>query len=200
MNLKTILLFSVLFVVATATAYLYFHTNPNNDYKKDDDNIDTTSFRDFNFEETTKNFVPPPEDIKQRNINFISEGNSIVCDSLQTVTGNNISSNYEFKIKDGSLRVDCYDKTSNIAVDYKSEKNYKYNKDDNVTLIDFYNSLYLNQIKENILLNNKIEYHKIPYLVDKCYKVDDDNYNCETLLTQGIRKNRMVNYLREIVF
>jgi hypothetical protein len=205
MMMKTMGLIFILGVVVIATVFVYFYKNDDKNYKKDNDNDDNyirdyqeKNFLEKNFSE--KNFIPQEEKEEHKNITILSEGNQIACESLKEVTGNDVEKNYEFKIKNGNLRVDCFDKNTNIAVDYKSENNYEYKNDDkSMSLLNFYDLHYKNTVKEDILNKNKITYLKIPYVVDRCYPIEDNNYNCEQHITKGIRQTRITNYLKEVL-
>lgn len=197
MEIKTILLSLTLLSICCAIIYVYFK-NDKPKYKNDKPDI---IFDDYITENKNRNFIPEEDDIEynHKKIIYKNNGNTILCDALKNITGNNINSNYEFKTGDKNILVDCYDKKTNIAVDYKTEENYNYNSNNNVSLYDWYDSYYNSIMKENFFNKFKIDYLKIPYIIDRCYKLDKKEYICENSVSDNIRELRMTDYLKKAI-
>ncbi len=192
MSVKTIILFVILSITSLIAVYIYFLPNDGNNNKDDfilieerkDNDVYTRDFEKKNFQ------------LKS----FKSEGNTLVCEALDNITGNKSTNNFEFKTKEGSFTVDCYDKLANVAIDYKDKNNYTYEENNQHTqnILDFYMRAFLSSIKTEKLKDLGVDYFKVPYIVDTCQKLGDE-LNCENKTTNGVRKNRIENYIRESI-
>lgn len=144
-------------------------------------------------------FNTPNYEYKEKNIPLIkNSGNSLVCNAMSNVLGKEVKENERFNTDKGEMQVDCYDNNLKIAVDYKSEEEYKYEGESiyNKSILDFYIRNLISGIKDNFFASKGIKYVKVPYLVDKCYKLAGE-YTCDTEVPKGLREMRMEDYLRE---
>ncbi len=197
MEFKTIILISILVVMAFFAIYIYFYSN-----KKKDENFNIDDLFDRKeFEDKIKNFDNAIISEKSAPLHIKSLGNDLACKALGDITGNKIIPNYEFRYEKGIFMVDCMDQQSRIAVDYRDEHNYNYNGGDqnNHSVMDLYGRAYINGQKENFLNQIGVTYVPVPYIVDKCFHSGGGEYECEKEISKGIRSNRMDDFLRKAI-
>jgi len=203
MNYKTGILLFICGAAVIGAFYVYYLPNSNNNDKEK--NYDNDEDNDLNKNKSFFDFIGSLKDYKQENTYQIKgSGNGIVCDALSKITGNTPTQNYEFEVAgtNGSSKVivDCFDKQANIAVDYKDANNYDYEEENmyNTSITDFYLKTFYSNLKDNYFIEKGIEYYKVPYIVDLCYKLGGETV-CEDKVTDRIREQRISDYLRESV-
>lgn len=146
----------------------------------------------------------PQFDFGKRDPKMIkSTGSFLACESLYEITGqkikyNNIVPGSKSVVSNKSILVDCFDSKNNIMVDYKPREFFTYNGPDHVNddVYEFYDRLALDAQKKESLSKTNNKYIEIPYLVDNCYK-KDDNWLCSSNVPHSLRKKRIKNYLKE---
>jgi len=125
-----------------------------------------------------------------------SLGSKLACDSLNELLGQKIKCDYKVPGTKSPntgdpISVDCYESTLRVAIDYHPESFYEYDGIDrsNIDVYEFYDRLYLNEIKKEQLEILKNRYIEIPYTIDMCEKVGTE-VRCHEYVAPKIRKTQ----------
>lgn len=197
MEFKTIFLAMTLLVVGSVLYYISYLTDKKDKNNKtiyvDPENISTIrGIEEYLKEQKNEN---NNRSIEEKEILIVGKENQIVCKALDEITGNKSSINHTFETKNASLGVDCYDKITNTAVDFRSNKHYIYDPKGNGTLLDFYERIFYSNLKANFFEKIGVTYISVPEITLTCYSLGDDNI-CDEDSTDGVKKLRAQDYIR----
>jgi len=132
-------------------------------------------------------------------------GNKLVCESFREVMGQPVEKNKYFSdvksmVSKKGTYVDCFEPKTNVAIDYLGRDYYNYKGPSyfNSDVYDFYNRIAIDESKKEKLEKKGYNYIQVPYKIDQCV-LEDEEYVCDPKTPDHIRKERLKEYIREVI-